>query len=251
MALSRPGFCLHPPSSCSVCRGPAWRRHGRPQGGREEEATVGSTSLLDTTPQPALTSMPGPGGHGWPRASAHRCSRCVLGSRCPRRLPVLLDAPDQSGARAGRALTIESVCQSGQVGKLSPERGAAVCPEPHTHRQQDPAPRPRRASPQPLLGSVPWRGCLAVCACPPGSSLSRPGSGVSGSPCARRPGSQQTARRSRICTCPGLRSGVTPVAWERARLPSQRELSGASVSAKGGKTSPHGRAAGRMLPLVP
>lgn len=202
LALSRPGFCSRPPSSCSVCRGPAWRRHGRPQGGREEEATVGSTSLLDTAPQPALTSMPGPGGHGWPRASGHRCSRCVLGNRCPRRLPVLLDALDQSGARAGRALTIESVCQSGQVGKLSPERGAAVCPEPHTHRQQDPAPRPRRASPQPLLGSVPWRGRPAVCACRMAPLSAAQAAGSLGAPA---PGSPALSRqREGAASAPAL-----------------------------------------------
>lgn len=68
-----------------------------------------------------------------------------------------------------------------------------------SHRPTDSrtrAPLPRRTSPQPLLGSVPWHGRPAVCACPPGSSLSHRGSGgLWERPCVRLPGSQQTARR--------------------------------------------------------
>lgn len=180
----------------------------------------------DTAPQPALFSMTGPGGHGRPWASGHQCSQCVLGNKWPRRLPVLLRVPDRSSTRAGGGLlvTIESVCQSRQVGKPRPE-GTLMS---QTHRQQGPRSLPRRASPSP--SSAPCPGMAVRLSAP--ARLAPPSAaetvGASGEHrCIWLPGSQLEGAAS--SSCRGLLSGVTPVAWGREPSPpSQRELSGVS-----------------------
>lgn len=159
----------------------------------------------DTAPQPALISMTGPGGHGRPWASGHQCSQCVLGNKWPRRLPVLLCAPDRSSTRAGGGLlvTIESVCQSRQVGKPRPEG----TPMSQTHRQQGPRSLPRRASPSP--SSAPCPGMAVRLSAP--ARLAPPSAaetvGASGEHrCIRLPGSQLEGAAS--STCRGLGAGA-------------------------------------------
>lgn len=150
--------------------------------------------------------MTGPGGHGRPRASGHQCSQCVLGNKWPRRLPVLLRVPDRSSTRAGGGLlvTIESVCQSRQVGKPRPEG----TPMSQTHRQQGPRSLPRRASPSP--SSAPCPGMAAGCLRLPAWLLPQPPRqwGPLGSTAAS--GSPALARRSRVQHLPRPSLGRDP-----------------------------------------
>lgn len=162
----------------------------------------------DTAPQPALISMTGPGGHGRPRASGHQCSQCVLGNKWPHRLPVLLHAPDRSSTRAGGGLlvTIESVCQSRQVGKPRPEG----TPMSQTHRQQGPRSLPRRASPSP--SSAPCPGMAVRLSAPtrlaPPSAAETGGGGLWGAPL--HPAPRPSARRSRVQHLPRPSLGRDP-----------------------------------------
>lgn len=108
-------------------------------------------------------------------------------------------------------MTIESVCQSRQVGKPRPEG----TPMSQTHRQQGPRALPRRASPSPSSAPCPGmavRLSAPTRLAPPSAAETGGGGGLWGAPL--HPAPRPSARRSRVQHLPWLGGG------SRVRPPS-------------------------------